>query len=141
MIIPQDLQLLPRTEDVFNLVVRQSHVTRSCRYGYTRYNNCDSAWHRWGRWLLSGVLIFIGIFLVFFVFCCIRCRQRRQNRHATSTPMTATGNQGYAQQQYVPPQQYAPPAGAPPPQYGNEAYNGYYGTQGAVAEPRGAHMK
>jgi len=110
-------------------------LSRQYGYGYGNscnyYGNCHSAWYRWGRWVLAGILIFLAIVLIFF-FMCLRKRRSRRRMTSASTRMTyqapiapQTGayynqeqnqdynpgyNQGYNQN-------YAAPEG-PPPQYG-----------------------
>merc|ERR1711939_925906 len=67
MILPRGIQL-PRAEDALNLVARQ------IRYGRCdpRFQRCwnSSAFSRWGRWVVAGILIFFGILLLFLVLCC-----------------------------------------------------------------------
>ena len=41
-------------------------VARQLGYGY-RYRNRHSAWYRWGRWVLAGILIFIGLAFLFLI--------------------------------------------------------------------------
>ncbi|KAH7420172.1 hypothetical protein BKA64DRAFT_34746 [Cadophora sp. MPI-SDFR-AT-0126] len=142
MILPRGVQL-PRAEEALNLVARQIYYGR-CN---PRYQNCRSAFSRWGRWVLAGILIFLGILLLFIVLCCSKRRKRRRALH--STPMTApvghnSGyNAGYNNGGGAYNQQYAPPAGAPPPQYGGNAgyNNGYYGQQNGIAQPQNAYVK
>ncbi|KAH6713389.1 hypothetical protein BKA61DRAFT_675633 [Leptodontidium sp. MPI-SDFR-AT-0119] len=141
MILPRGVQL-PRAEDALNLVARQVYYGRRCN---PRYQNCRSAFNRWGRWVLAGILILMAIFLMFIFLCLSRRRKRRAALH--STPMTApVGNAGYNSGYNGGynnnTQQYAPPAGAPPPQYGNAGYNNdYYGQQNGVAQPQNAYVK
>lgn len=70
-------------------------------------------------------------------------RRRRRSRYNTTTPMTTQpANGGYygQQQPYNNNQQYAAPAGAPPTYGNDQAYNGYYGQQGGVAEPQDVYQ-
>merc|ERR1712058_158677 len=141
MILPRGIQL-PRAEDALNLVARQIRYGR-CGPRFQRCRN-SSAFSRWGRWVVAGILIFFGILLLFLVLCCAKRRKRRAALH--STPMTAPSghhnsgyNAGYNNGGYN--QQYAPPAGAPP-QYGNTGHNNdYYGQQNGVAQPQNAYVK
>jgi len=109
-------------------------------YGYcdSYYYNCNSRWHRWGRWVLTALLIFAGLVALLFLLCCAWRRRLRSRMH--STPMVSQapdGNFGdYNNQTYN-----APP-GPPPPTYGggyNAGYDGYYGQQGGVTQPPNAY--
>ncbi|KAE8453858.1 hypothetical protein EG329_007634 [Mollisiaceae sp. DMI_Dod_QoI] len=128
---------LPRSEDLHQLAAR--YYYNNCYYnnnGSLRY--CRSSWYRWGRWVLAGVLLAIGLILVLLFLCLARRRRRRSARfQTTQTPMTAPPG-GY----YNNNQQYNAPAGPPPPTYGaGVANNGYYGQQTGVAQPQGAYVK
>ncbi|PMD25468.1 hypothetical protein NA56DRAFT_745251 [Hyaloscypha hepaticicola] len=131
------MYLIPRdTTAITEFAKRQYYYDSPCNY----YGNCHSAWYRWGRWVLAGVLLFIGlVFLAVLLFCTRR--RRRRNRYAT--PMTSQAplggyNSGYGNGN----QHYNPPSG-PPPQYGNPngntGYDGYYGQQSGVAQPQNAY--
>ncbi|KAH8773288.1 hypothetical protein BGZ57DRAFT_894507 [Hyaloscypha finlandica] len=129
------MYLLPRdTAALAEFAKRQIYYGSRCNY----YGNCHSAWYRWGRWVLAGILIFIGLIILAFILFC-GSRRRRRNRQAM--PMTSQAplggyNSGYGNQQ-----QYGAPSG-PPPQYGsnmNAGYDGYYGQQGGVAQPQNAY--
>ncbi|EKD12927.1 uncharacterized protein L3040_005786 [Drepanopeziza brunnea f. sp. 'multigermtubi'] len=138
MILPRNA-LATGEEALIGLVARQVYYgnRRDCYY----YGNCRSNWDRWGRWVLAGILIFLGLFLFFLYLCCANRRRRRRMNNAP-TPMTAH-NPGYSG--YHPQQPYAPPPGPPPPQYVNgngNAPGGYYGQQsGGLTQPQGAYMK
>ena len=43
-----------------------SRYSNRCYNGNRSYN-CNSPWHRWGRWVLAGVLIAIAVVLLFFL--------------------------------------------------------------------------
>ncbi|KAI9048459.1 hypothetical protein LZ554_007295 [Drepanopeziza brunnea f. sp. 'monogermtubi'] len=136
MILPRNA--LSTGEEALSLVARQVYYgnSRNCNY----YRNCRSNWGRWGRWVLAGILIFLGLFLFFLYLCCANRRRRRRMNNAP-TPMTAH-NPGYSGNYQQP---YASPPGAPPPDYGNGNGNGnagYYGQQsGGVTQPQGVYMK
>ncbi|TVY46717.1 hypothetical protein LOCC1_G002839 [Lachnellula occidentalis] len=155
--------LLPRAAE---LVARRTCYNNNYYSGYNSgYGNggsynCNSAWSRWGRWVLAGILIFIAIvFILLFalrpsVLCpllttpqpsfCARRRRRRSAKTYENTAMTnvqqPTGN-NYQNDQPM----YAPPAEAPPLYSGNYggggSNQGYYGQQGGVTQPQGAYVK
>ena len=104
-------------------------------YGYYR---CNSAWHRFGRWILAGVLIIMVLFFL-FIFMCISKRRRRRNQiRSGNQPMAYQAPQSH----YSQPKPYAPPAGAPP-NYGGQsggANQDYYGT-GGVTQPQNTYAK
>ncbi|KAF7870567.1 hypothetical protein EAF04_004311 [Stromatinia cepivora] len=122
------------------LHLNELHSRATCyRRGYGYYR-CNSAWNRFGRWILAGVLIFIGIILLFAIMCISRRRRRRMQIRSGNTPMTynqpntygqppTSNNYNYSQQQY------APPAGAP-----GGANQDYYGTSG-VTQPSNTYAK
>jgi len=127
-----------------------------CNYSYSNggYSNCNSRWSRWGRWVLAGVLILVGL-LFFLTLMFITQRRRRRNRlafgnapmpvqqqqqmGATTAPYNNNNNVG----------EYSPPMGAPPPMgnagYGNGGASGanadYYGGARGVQEPSATHVK
>ncbi|TVY35063.1 hypothetical protein LSUB1_G005066 [Lachnellula subtilissima] len=113
--------------------------------GYGGSYSCNSAWSRWGRWVLAGILIFIGIcFLLVIALCAMRRKRRNRKRYeSTTTPMANVQQPvggGYQNDQPA----YARPSEPAPPLYsGNyEAGNaGYYGQQGGVTLPQGAYVK
>ncbi|KAL3426435.1 hypothetical protein PVAG01_03226 [Phlyctema vagabunda] len=109
------------------------------RYPYRRTYRC-SAWQRFGRWVVAGILVLMGLIFIALFLCLAARRKRRARKYATNpTPMAATHqtypdqNQGYGynngpQQEYGnannygqnPPYQqagYAPPPGPPPATY------------------------
>jgi len=122
-----------------------SSSSRNCNY----YGNCRrSAWSRFGRWVLAGILIFIAIFMLLVLLCMRNRRRRRAHPKINSNPMThqthapapQTGtyynqDQGYAQNQSYN-QGYAPPPGAPP-KYGGGGYGNEYGQQQTGVEMPG----
>ncbi|KAF7952459.1 uncharacterized protein EAE97_001956 [Botrytis byssoidea] len=120
---------------------------RCYRNGYGYYR-CNSAWSRFGRWILAGVLIFVGLILLFAIMCISRRRRRRNQISSTNQPMAytqpaATYGQAPASYNYSQPQQsYAPPAGAPPTYGGAHAGANadYYGTSG-VTQPANTYAK
>jgi len=134
-----------------SIAARATYST--CRDRYGRLYRCrTSAWSRYGRWILTGILILIAV--VFVLMClCLAQRKRRKARkyQTTQTPMTAPpqpqqnyygGDQQYNQNQNQ--NQYAPPSGAPPQNYGygNQGANeGYYGQQQGVTKPQGAYVQ
>ncbi|KAH8586671.1 hypothetical protein B0O99DRAFT_50295 [Bisporella sp. PMI_857] len=125
--------ILPRQvgEAVSMIVARQYYNSRTCRYN-RRY--CTSAWNRYGRWILAGVLIFIFLILIFLILCVRQRRMRRARNNMIATPMASHPGYGNNNPQYQYGnntgynQQYAAPPGPPPPTYGNENA-GYYGQQ------------
>ncbi|CZR60744.1 uncharacterized protein PAC_10640 [Phialocephala subalpina] len=130
---------IPRSEDVQTLAARSvSLMSRALYNNCTYYSNgrryCrNSAWGRWGRWVLAGILILIAVILVFLFLCLGQRRRRRaRNYQTTQTPMTAPSGGYYNNQQ-----QYNPPAGVPPT-YGGGYNNEYYGQQTGVAQPQNA---
>ncbi|KAG4026758.1 hypothetical protein MFRU_037g00690 [Monilinia fructicola] len=109
----------------------------SRNYGYYR---CRSAWSRFGRWVLAGILIFVAIFFFFIILCISRRRRRRNQISSGNQPMaysqpTNTYNQ-------PPAQPYAPPPGVPPSYGGGHtgANQDYYGTSG-VTQPTNVYTK
>jgi len=119
-------------------------------YGY----NCNSNWYQWGRWILAGVLIFIGFCVLLFVLFLNRRRRRRgMGRIHPRIGMGRRANQMESQppQSQVPYggggvynqnmgyQQYAPPPGAPP-QYGSGLNADYYGQHQGVSQPENAYQ-
>jgi len=122
-------------------------------YGY----NCDSNWTRWGRWVLAGILLFIGLCVLLFVL--FLNRRRRGRGMGRFHPRIGMG--GRTNQQNQPPQseaafgggggvggggiynqnagyqQYAPPPG-PPPQYAGSNAD-YYGQTPEVSQPQNAY--
>jgi len=131
------------------LVSRRTCYSNNYNGGYGGYSgsyNCDSAWYRWGRWVLAGILILIGICFLLTAAFCVLCRKRRNRKRYenTTTPMSNVQQPvggGYQNDQPM----YARPSEAAPPLYsGNyEAGNaGYYGQQqGGVTLPQGAYVK
>lgn len=70
---------------------------------YSRYRgNCRSAWHRWGRWVLAGILIFIALVFIFlflyvylfFLPLSFSPQASPTNRHGplTSNPRSAAAH-------------------------------------------------
>ena len=117
----------------------QNHsITILTHSSYTQRYNCNSAWSRFGRWILAGVLIFIGLILLFLILCLSRRRKRRAAKYTSqpattyNAPQTSTydNNNTYG----VNNGGYAPPAGPPPTNYGG-SNAGYYGGQGGVEQP------
>ncbi|KAJ8066892.1 hypothetical protein OCU04_004278 [Sclerotinia nivalis] len=111
--------------------------TNSCQ----SYYRCNSAWNRFGRWILAGVLIFIGLILLFAIMCITRRRRRRTQIRSGNTHMTYNQPNTYGQapaNNYNSQQQYAPPAGAPPHHGGGN--QDYYGTSG-VTQPSNTYAK
>ncbi|KAB8294829.1 hypothetical protein EYC80_006790 [Monilinia laxa] len=115
-------------------------------YGYYR---CNSAWSRFGRWILAGVLIFIGVLFLFVILCISKRRRRRNQISSGNQPMaysqpTNTYNQPPAQPyDYTQPQQsYAAPPGVPSTYGGGHAgaNQDYYGTSG-VTQPTHVYTK
>jgi len=125
---------LPR--DTENTLVARD----TCYRDYYGYYNCHSSWYRWGRWVLAGILIFIGVIFLFACLFVTRRRRRRNQISNTSQPMAytaPTGRQDYDYSQPPPQgQTYASPPGAPP-QYGGGANQDYYGVQ----QPQNAYVK
>jgi len=113
---------------------------------YRRYYTCrSSAWSRFGRWILAGVLIFVAVIFLFAIMCMSR-RRRRRNQISSNQPMAyqaPSNNYPPASNDYYAPQgqqqQYAPPAGHPPYYGGNQgnAENQGYG----VTQPQNAYTK
>ncbi|KAM3075147.1 hypothetical protein ACMFMG_007399 [Clarireedia jacksonii] len=107
-----------------NLVSRATCYDRY--YGY--YSCRRSAWSRFGRWILAGILIFIALFFLFVIMCITRRRRRRNQIVSTNQPMayqTPSNNYPPASNDYYAPQgqqQYAPPAGKPPYHNDNATY-------------------
>ncbi|CAG8959701.1 hypothetical protein HYFRA_00001607 [Hymenoscyphus fraxineus] len=142
-------QIYPRATTCYRNV-RNVNGTRS-RVAY----RC-SAWQRYGRWIVTGVLLFISLacLITYMILSRKRKRARMLNMH-TQPPLAPNGGYGgYAvpgQQQYgenghgYGQQQYAPPPGAPPG-YGQGgghggANEGYYGQQGGVVPPGNVYSK
>ncbi|PMD57368.1 uncharacterized protein K444DRAFT_615826 [Hyaloscypha bicolor E] len=129
------MYLIPRdTAALAEFAKRQIYYGSRCNY----YGNCRSSWYRWGRWVLAGILIFIGLIILAFILFC-GSRRRRRNRHAV--PMTSQAPLGGFNSGYGNEQQYGAPLG-PPPQYGSNTgadYDGYYGQQSGVAQPQNAY--
>ncbi|KAI9739850.1 MAG: hypothetical protein M1818_004906 [Claussenomyces sp. TS43310] len=125
------------------------------------YGDCDSAWYRWGRWVLLGCAVVFAI-LVVLAFSCLNGRRRRrrglQPRYGTGwlagkTPEGHNGpsytgynnagfNGGYNQPNYNP----APPYSPPPvnQQSTGNTFNsneGYYGQQNGIElqQPQNAY--
>ncbi|APA11941.1 hypothetical protein SS1G_05489 [Sclerotinia sclerotiorum 1980 UF-70] len=125
------------------LHLNELHSRATCyRRGYGYYR-CNSAWYRFGRWILAGILIFVGLILLFAIMCITRRRRRRNQIRSGNTPMTYNQSNTYgpsapnnynSQSQ----QQYAPPAGAPP-NYGGGNQD-YYGASG-VTQPQNTYAK
>lgn len=121
-------QILPRAASLLS----KRYCSSYNRYGngYS-YNNCNSAWYRFGRWILAGILLLIGIVFFLGVLFCMRRRRRRAMRYqANNQPMAYQPQGGAYNQGYAPPQQQ---------QYG--AAQGYYGQTGGVTQPQGAYVK
>jgi len=119
------------------------HSRATCYRRYYGYYSCNSAWSRFGRWILAGVLIFIFVLFLFAAMCLARRRRRRNQISSTNQPMaySQTGNtynQPANNYDYSEPQTYAPPAGAPPI-YGGGANQGYYNT--GVTQPTNTYAK
>jgi len=68
-----------------SLKIPKSDPIRSAYSG--RYYNCNSAWYRWGRWVLAGILIFIGIvFLLGIAYVAPKPQSRGfSNAHFTAS--------------------------------------------------------
>jgi len=125
--------ILPKS---ISLAARRVYYS-NCDSYYT--NNCNSAWSRWGRWVLAGILLFLAILFIFLALCFRRRRARRNQIFTTSTPMQAQQPGGVYYNQTQPQYEgnYAPPAGAPP-NYGGQ--NEYYGQQNGIAQPQNAYQ-
>ncbi|KAG9238413.1 permease for cytosine/purines, uracil, thiamine, allantoin-domain-containing protein [Amylocarpus encephaloides] len=141
--------ILQRAEQYASLAARELVPRRTCyrsRYGYRSSYRCRSAFSSWGRWVLAGILIFVGLVLLLVLLCCSRRRKRRNATRMATQPATTytpqnhnnTNNNGYTG---APANntQYAPPAGAPPT-YGNGENYGYYNA-GNVQQPGNAYVK
>ncbi|ESZ89750.1 hypothetical protein SBOR_9863 [Sclerotinia borealis F-4128] len=140
------------------------HSRATCYRRNYGYYTCRSGWSRFGRWILAGVLILIGLVFLFAFMCITRKRRRRNQIKSSNQPMaytqpTNTNTNTYGQapvsntynqqpaQDYnysQPQQSYAPPAGAPPMYGGGGAHVGanqdYYGTSG-VTQPANTYAK
>ncbi|KAL2756291.1 hypothetical protein ACRALDRAFT_1063722 [Sodiomyces alcalophilus JCM 7366] len=116
----------------------------ACPSGYYYSNGyCRrSSWYGWGRWVLTGVLIFVFVLLL----CCLGCCSSRRRKKRGRQPMYGTGwmannpwggnqqqtqqpqyGQGYAQQQggynygqQQPQYGYGQPGYNAPPAYGQQ---------------------
>ncbi|CAG8983066.1 hypothetical protein HYALB_00006094 [Hymenoscyphus albidus] len=111
-----------------------------------------SAWQRYGRWIVTGVLLSLSIFclITYMILSRKRKRARMLNMH-TQPPLAPNGGYGgyalpgqqYGQQQQngYGQQQYAPPPGAPPGYGQGGANEGYYGQQGGVVQPGNVYSK
>ncbi|KAI6248435.1 hypothetical protein HI914_03209 [Erysiphe necator] len=107
------------------------YCVRYGRYGY--YSTCDrSFWSRFGRWILAGIMVFLGVTVLITALICLAIRKRRSRRRQTSlyTPAVGTTQQGY----FNGSQTYAPPHNAPPKYGGPQPYGG-------VTQPSDAHVQ
>jgi len=137
---------LPNTDTMASLAnLAPRYIYSNCSY----YNNCNSTWSRWGRWVLAGILIFVGLLVLLFILFMGRRRRRRSGfNNTTSTPMTTNYGysnggapaSGYAGATYPQTEQYAPPQGPPPTYGGGGANQGYYGQTSGVAEPQNVYQ-
>ncbi|WPH00147.1 Hypothetical protein R9X50_00297000 [Acrodontium crateriforme] len=96
--------------DTASDLTKRLYYGNNCYDSYTgRYYSgyCDTAWNRWGRWVLLAVIVIAAIF-IFFVFSCCTARRRRKQGYA---PYRGTGWAlgGASTGQYNNSQQYQQP--------------------------------
>ncbi|RKF80255.1 hypothetical protein GcM1_195023 [Golovinomyces cichoracearum] len=119
-----------------NTISRRAYgyCVRYGHYGY--YSTCRrSVWSRFGRWVLAGILIILGLIAIAVTLCCITRRNRQIRRRKKNQGLESSGSNYFdgpppPQQQ----QQYAPPPGAPPKYGGPEPYGG-------VTQPANAYVQ
>jgi hypothetical protein len=151
--IGQEKNLLPLSQWVGSPFIPPSkpiETNLTSRNSYRQTYRCSSPWSRIGRWILAGVLIFIGLLLLAIILCLSARRKKRARRMTTNNPSTYTAppQTTYANQPqygnnagYNGNATYAPPTGAPPQNYGNQGANeGYYASTGGVNQPQGTYQ-
>ncbi|KAG9672191.1 hypothetical protein KCU99_g2563, partial [Aureobasidium melanogenum] len=108
-------------------------------------NNCDSAWNRWGRWVLLACII-VAFFILFFVFSCLSARRRRKHGYNpyfgtgwTVRHGTPTYNQNVQPQYETTSTPYYNNSNNPPPAYSPAPNTTNYGNNIELQEPQAAY--
>jgi len=83
------MQMLERRDQLNLLVSRAAHVYCHTDAHGTRVCKRESFFHRVGRWILTGVLIFFGLIALMILCCCIR---RRRSKKAKEVPAGYTAH-------------------------------------------------
>ncbi|KAG9815151.1 hypothetical protein KCU98_g20221, partial [Aureobasidium melanogenum] len=108
-------------------------------------NNCDSAWNRWGRWVLLACII-VAFFILFFLFSCLSARRRRKHGYNpyfgtgwTVRHGTPTYNQNVQPQYETTSTPYYNNSNNPPPAYSPAPNTTNYGNNIELQQPQAAY--
>ncbi|KEQ59393.1 uncharacterized protein M437DRAFT_14872, partial [Aureobasidium melanogenum CBS 110374] len=105
----------------------------------------DSAWNRWGRWVLLACII-VAFFILFFLFSCLSARRRRKHGYNpyfgtgwTVRHGTPTYNQNVQPQYETTSTPYYNNSNNPPPAYSPAPNTTNYGNNIELQQPQAAY--